>query len=611
MVKYSRALIIAAVATPVYAFTASSLGRMATSLSSATIEQVDKRTGKPTGTSFLPQDTIDRAEKGSPIEKAKLAKDGTSAFVDVYEYAAKIRSGTMTWEEVEAADLNTRLKFVGMLHRDKRTPGQFMMRLKVPNGIVNSDQMRFYASCVEKYGEEKGVVDITTRQNIQLRGVKIEDAPDIIDGLHARNQTSFQSALDSVRNMVGSPLAGIDDQEMVDTREFCNALNDLVSLDPVTQTRGNPMWGNLPRKFNIAVSGSRDDYAHTHINDIGLVPCKHAETGVMGFNVVLGGYMSIKRVAESIPADMWIPANRNSVITLSEAILRIFRDESDRKDRQKARLMWLVEKYGVAEFKQAVIKEINSYNRGVTVSDSQPAPTEPFERRELLGVHKQPQEGKSRVGVLVPTGRLSVKECREIADLADSYSNGEIRLTVEQNFILPNVDDDKVDALLKEKSLGEGSRLKVNPGFIEGNTVSCTGAQFCGLALVETKAHAEAVAKKLEDLVTVDRPIRIHWTGCPNSCGQVQVADIGIMGGPARKLDEETGKMMAVPGCKIFVGGRIGEDAHLALDPYKEGIPLEDESLIPELVEILKNEFGAKDRKMRKRDKLKKLVGLR
>ena len=202
--------------------------------------------------------------------------------------------------------MNTRLKFVGMLHRDKRTPGQFMMRLKVPNGIVNADQMRFYSDCVEKYGEEKGVVDI----------VKIEDAPDIIDGLHARKQTSFQSALDSVRNMVGNPLAGIDDMELVDTREFCNALNDLVSLDPVTNTRGNPMWGNLPRKFNIAVSGRRDDYAHTHINDIGLVPVAHAETGVMGFNVVLGGYMSIKRVAESIPSDMWIPADRESLIVL-------------------------------------------------------------------------------------------------------------------------------------------------------------------------------------------------------------------------------------------------------------------------------------------------------
>lgn len=557
------------------------------------VETTDARTGKKTGISFLPEETIERAKKGNPIEKAKMGKDPTSAWVDVYEYASKIRSGEMTWEEVEKADMDSRLKYVGMLHRNKRTPGQFLMRLKVPNGIINSDQLRFYASSVEKYGPDKGVVDITTRQNIQLRGVKIEDAPDIIDGLHARNQTSFQSALDSVRNMVGNPLAGIDEQEMVDTRELCNAINDLVSLDPVTNTRGNPQWGNLPRKFNIAISGSRDDYAHTHINDIGMVPCKHAETGVMGFNIVLGGYMSIKRVAESIDSNMWIPADRNSVVTLCEAIIRIFRDEGHRKDRQKARLIWLVEEYGVEEYKAAVVKEIESYDRGVTVEDTQPLDTSPFERRSLMGVHEQPQEGKSRVGILVPTGRLSADECRQVADLADTYSNGEIRLTVEQNIILPNVDTDKVEDLLKESDVNGDSRLKINPGRIEGNVVSCTGAEFCGLALIETKTHAESVAHKLEELVTVDKDIRIHWTGCPNSCGQVQVADIGIMGAPAKKLNPETGKNMAVPGCKIFVGGRIGEDAHLALEPYKTGIPLASEDLVPVLVDILKEEFGA------------------
>ena len=405
-----------------------------------------------------------------------------------------------------------RLKYVGMLHRGKRTPGQFMMRLRVPNGIVNSDQMRFYADSVEKYGEG-GVVDITTRQNIQLRGVKIEDAPEIIEGLHARNQTTFQSALDNVRNMVGSPLAGIDDKELVDTRIYANALNDLVSLDPVTQTRGNPAWGNLPRKFNIAISGSRDDFAHTHINDIGLQPCVHAETGEMGFNVVLGGFMSIKRVAESIDSGMWIPADRETVVTLCEAILRVFRDESERKDRQKARLMWLVEKYGAEEFKKAIVKEVESYKRGVKIYDQQARPKVPFARRELLGIHPQKQEGKMRVGILVPTGRLSRGECRDLADLADKYSEGEIRLTVEQNVILPNVDHGKVDELLKEPALGSDRRLNASPGFIEGNVVSCTGAQFCGLALIETKINAESIGKKLEALVTVDRPIRIHWTG--------------------------------------------------------------------------------------------------
>lgn len=466
-----------------------------------------------------------------------------------------------------------------------------MMRLKVPNGIVNSDLMRFYADSVEKYGEDFGVVDITTRANIQLRGIKIEDAPDIIDGLHARNQTSFQSALDSVRNMVGNPLAGIDDQELVDTRVFCNALNDLVSLDPVTETRGNPMWANLPRKFNIAISGSRDDFAHTHINDLGLQPCVHSETGEMGFNVVLGGYMSIKRVAESVDSGMWIKADRESVVTLSEAILRIFRDESERKDRQKARLMWLVEKYGVESFKNAVVEEFNSYGRGVEIFDQQPRPTGEFERRELVGIHPQKQANKVRIGIMVPTGRLSATECRQLADLADKYSGGEIRLTVEQNVILPNVSVSNLSKLLEEQSLGSNSRFKVKPGFIEGNVVSCTGAEFCGLALIETKDHAETLSRKLEDLVTVDRPIRIHWTGCPNSCGQVQVADIGIMGGPARK--EVDGKMMAVPGCKIFVGGKIGEEAHLAMDPVKQGIPLEESELLPVLVEILKQEFGA------------------
>jgi ferredoxin-nitrite reductase len=238
----------------------------------------------------------------------------------------------------------------------------------------------------------------------------------------------------------------------------------------------------------------------------------------MGFNIVLGGYMSIKRVAESISSNMWIPADRNSVVTLCEAILRIFRDESERKNRQKARLMWLVEKYGIEGFKKAVIKEIDSYDRDVRVDDKQPAPAEPYTRRELLGVHKQPQERKVRVGVMVPAGRLSQKECRQIADLADTYSGGEIRLTVEQNLILPNVDESAVEQLLAEPALASRSRLKVNPGFIEGNIVSCTGAQFCGLALIETKVHAEALGKKLEELVTLDRPIRIHWTGWYAAC---------------------------------------------------------------------------------------------
>jgi len=565
----------------------------------------------PTGTSFLPAETIERAEVGNPIEKAKLAKDATSVFNSVYEFAAAVRAGTLDWESVEKADMNTRLKWVGLVHRDKRTPGRFMMRLRLPNGVTNADSFRFYADSVAPYGPELGVIDITTRQNIQLRGVTLEDSDRIIDGLHARGHTSLHSALDNVRNMVGSPLAGIDEHEMVDTRPFCHGLNDLISLNKETGERGNPVWSNLPRKFNIAVSGGRDDFAHTHINDIGFQPCEHGTTGEMGFNIVLGGYMSTKRVAESVDMGLWIPARVDCAVELATAILRIFRDEGGRKDRQTARLMWLVESYGeVSEvdgharchrsYRDKVVAEMASYGNGfdAMVAEQQPRPTEPFARGSdevspaaaYLGVHAQPQEGLSRVGVHVPVGRLSVAEARAIADLAERYvPGGEIRLTVEQNVILPHVKDALLPALLAEPALNGDSRLRVRPGNIVGNLVSCTGAQFCGLAIIETKSNAEDIAAHVEERVTVARDVRIHWTGCPNSCGQVQAADIGLMGGPAKKMNAE-GKMKAVPGVKLFLGGTIGEHGKLQLETEREGIPIED--LVPHLVETILTSFG-------------------
>ena len=549
-----------------------------------------------TGTSYLPAETLEAAKSGSKFEKIKLEKDTTEIFVDLYDYAAKIRAGTMDWTEVEDADINTRLKWVGLLHRAKKSPGRFMMRLRVINGIVTSEQMRFYADSVEPFGPELGVIDITTRQNIQLRGLTLDAGADVIDGLHALNQTCIQTGFDNIRNMVGNPLAGIDENELVDTRPYTNILNDLVTLDETTGERGNPVYCNLPRKFNIAVEGNRDHYAHTNINDIGFVPTVHAKTGEMGFNVYFGGYMSIKRVAESVSCDIWVPATLEAARTLSKATLRIFRDEGNRSDRQKARLMWVIEKYGVEAFREKLLAEIESYGvPGMFVDHEQPKDESPYERRDLLGIHRQPN-GKFRVGVHVPVGRLSVDEARQIADLADKYSAGEIRLTVEQNAMLPNVDEAKLAELLAEPALSDSSRLSVDPGHIIGNTVSCTGSQFCGLALIETKESAARIAEKLDKLIKVDQPLRIHWTGCPNSCGQVQCADIGLMGAPAKKLDPESGKMKAVPGVNIFVGGKVGEEHFLSLDPYKKGVPAADEDLIPELIAIAKEKFGAVDK---------------
>merc|ERR1719174_3486774 len=394
---------------------------------------------RPTGTSFLPDDTIERIkEEGNKIEKIKMEKDGTHAWDDIYEFAAAVRSGEMDYKDISKDDMDFRLKWNGLLSRFKRTKGKFMMRLRTPNGIINSTLMRFYADSVEPYGEI-GVIDITTRQNIQLRGMTLEDGADILKGLHERGQTSIQSALDNIRNTVGSPLAGIDTQELADTRPYCDAIHDLICKNPETGEYGNPQWGNLPRKFNIAVSGGRDDFAHTYINDIGLDPCVNATTGEMGFNVKLGGYMSIKRVAESLPLNLWVPASNGvdlrcehsepdvtSAVALCEAVLRIFRDEGCRGDRQKARLIWLVEKYGeehgdgptdTKPYREKLIEEMTGYGfyeKGDVKPQvgyghyaeegdflgrfgkarwdvGQPEPEEHYERRDsLLGTGMQP-----------------------------------------------------------------------------------------------------------------------------------------------------------------------------------------------------------------------------
>lgn len=281
----------------------------------------------------------------------------------------------------------------------------------------------------------------------------------------------------------------------------------------------------------------------------------------------------------------------SNVVDLSEAILTIFRDEGARGDRQQARLMWLIEKKGLEAFRAQVEAEMAGYGRGAVLDKAQPVATTEYTRRELLGVHAQPTAGLSRVGICVPSGRLSVTETRALAQLADTYSAGELRFTVEQNVILPNVADAQLPALLAEPALN-GGRLSVEPGNIAGGMVSCTGAQFCGLGLIETKGNAERISNILEATMTTPKKLRIHWTGCPNSCAQVQAADIGIMGAPAKRLDPVTGKNMAVPGCKIFIGGKIGEDSHLSLEPVYVGVPLDE--LLPKLEEIIIEHFDGK-----------------
>lgn len=236
---------------------------------------------------------------------------------------------------------------------------------------------------------------------------------------------------------------------------------------------------------------------------------------------------------------------------------------------------------GIEGFRAEVVKRMPE--KEMERASSEDLVQREWERRDYLGVHPQKQEGYSFVGLHIPVGRVQANDMDELARLADEYGSGELRLTVEQNIIIPNIENSKLEALLKEPLLKD--RFSPEPSLLMKGLVACTGNQFCGQAIIETKARALKVTEEVERQVAVTRPVRMHWTGCPNSCGQVQVADIGFMGCMTRN---KNGK--AVEGVDVYLGGRIGSDSHLG-DLYKKGVPCED--LVPVVVDILVNQFGA------------------
>jgi ferredoxin-nitrite reductase len=497
------------------------------------------------------------------IEDLKAAKDGLALKAEIDRFAA------IGWEAIDDDDLQHRLKWLGIFFR-KSTPGRFMVRMRIPNGLLNSDQMRVLASVVEKCGEH-GVADITTRQNIQMRGILIEDVPEMFAKFHSVGLTSVQSAIDNVRNITGSPVAGLDADELYDTRELAMQVQNLLT----NNGEGNPAFTNLPRKFNIAIAGCRDNSTHAEINDLAFVPAfKEGSKETFGFNVIVGGFFSAKRVEAAIPLNVWVPPE--DVVALCEALLIVYRDHGLRENRAKSRLMFLIDEWGIEKFRAEVEKQLGKPLATAAAKDEIA-----WEKRDHIGVHPQKQAGLNYVGLQVPVGRMYAPDMYEFARLADTYGNGDIRLTVEQNLLITNVSDDRLPALLQEPLL---QKFPVNPDNLMRGLVSCTGNQFCPVAIVETKNRSLALTKQLGEDYYLPKVVRIHWSGCPNSCAQPQVADIGFTGCKTRK----NGKV--VDGVDIYMGGTVGKDAHLG-KCVMEKIPCED---LREVVgKLLVEHFGA------------------
>jgi ferredoxin-nitrite reductase len=495
------------------------------------------------------------------FEKLKAEKDGL-AIKDELDHFAQIG-----WEAMDKTDLEHRLKWVGVFYRPV-TPGKFMMRLRIPNGILNGQQMRVLGEVVQRYGDD-GNADITTRQNLQLRGIHLEDIPDIFQRLKSVEMTSVQSGMDNVRNITGSPMAGLDADELIDTRELVQKVQDMIT----NYGQGNYQFTNLPRKFNIAIEGGRDNSVHAEINDVAFVPAY--KEGELGFNVVVGGFFSAKRCEAAIPMNVWVRPN-DEVVDLCRGILEVYRDNGLRANRQKSRLMWLIDEWGIEEFRTQVANQL-----GYPLATAAEKDALDWEKRDHLGTFPQKQEGLSYIGLCIPVGRLLAEDMLDLARIAEVYGSGELRLTVEQNVIIPHIPNENISTLLTEPLL---QKFTPNPTPLERALVSCTGAQFCNFALIETKNRAVDLIRQLDAELTIPRGVRIHWTGCPNSCGQPQVADIGLMGTKARK-DGKT-----VEGVDLYMGGKVGKDAHLGTCVQK-GIPCEDLKSV--LTSILIEQFGA------------------
>ncbi len=419
----------------------------------------------------------------------------------------------------------------------------FMVRIRIPNGLLRSDQVREIAALSEEYG--RGVADITTRQNLQLHWVTIENIPDLIERLQRIGLTTTGACGDVARNVTGCPVAGIDAHELIDASPFALAID--------RELGGNREFYNLPRKFKMTVTGCSSWCSYPEINDVAFTATTRVRNDVkeVGFNVRIGGGLSTEpHLAVKLNAFI----RQDQVVVVARGVAEIFRaSEVLRQSRDKARLKYLFLQHGwTAESFLAELERQIGF--ALDPSEAEEIPADIY--RDHVGVHRQKQSGLFYVGAPVLRGRITPAQLRKVADLADTYGDGHIRNTVQQNILLINIPEAHVNLVANELTV---AGLPVSVSAFARGTVACTGTEFCKLALTETKGFARWLARELEErLAGFEEQIRLHVTGCPNSCGQHWIADIGIEG----KKIKADGKM--VDAYYFCVGGSVGQIASIA-----------------------------------------------
>ncbi len=416
----------------------------------------------------------------------------------------------------------------------------FMLRIRLSNGFLNSRQLHAIATLSEKYA--RGSADITVRQNIQLHWIAVEDLADVLQTLFDVGLTSMATCGDVPRNVTGCPLAGLDAHEVIDASPLVFQATELLV--------GNPDFYNLPRKYKISISGCRDWCCYPEINDLSFTPAVRDNRGhsEVGFSIRVGGGLSTDpHLAVRLNAFVkW-----EQVLAVTKAVSEVFRDaEGLRENRERARLKFLFLQHGwTAERFLAEVEQHLGFKLDSAVPEQVPSDI----YRDHTGVQPQKQSGLYFIGAAVLRGRISPEQMHAAATLAESFASGELRATNTQNLVIVNVPRNNIQSVVDGlNKIG----LTVDASTFWRGAVACTGTEFCKLAITETKAFTRWLVEQLEErLPQFDQHLKINVTGCPNSCGQHRIADIGLEG---KKLKVDGRMQDAYYFC---LGGSVGEHA--------------------------------------------------
>ncbi|MFG2642114.1 nitrite/sulfite reductase [Streptomyces sp. NPDC048370] len=423
----------------------------------------------------------------------------------------------------------------GVLEPEELDAEYFMLRVRIDGGRLTTEQLRVIGEISQEFA--RGTADITDRQNVQYHWIRIEDVPEIWNRLEAVGLSTTEACGDTPRVILGSPVAGIAENEIIDGTPAIDEIYRRIV--------GNKDFSNLPRKFKSAVSGSPLlDVAH-EINDIAFVGVNHPEHGP-GFDVWVGGGLSTNPKL-GVRLGTWV--SLEEVPDIYEGVISIFRDYGYRRLRTRARLKFLVADWGPEKFRQVLEDEY--LKRKLTDG---PAPEQPAGQwRDHVGVHRQ-KDGRFYVGFAPRVGRVDGTTLTKIAEIAEAHGSGRVRTTAEQKMIVLDVEEAQVESIV---SALESLDLRVNPSPFRRGTMACTGIEFCKLAIVETKARGASLIDELERRIPeFDEPITININGCPNACARIQVADIGLKG--QLVLDDEGNR---VEGYQVHLGGALGLEA--------------------------------------------------